>query len=144
MTTEPDPTHLRALIRESRTIAVLGAHTERSRAAFYVPSYMAGYGFRIFAVNPTLAGRPYFAGLAVASLADLTEPVDMVLVFRRSTWLMLHVPEILAMSPRPKVVWFQLGIRHELAASTLRAAGIEVIEDRCLMVDHRRLFGAGR
>ncbi|MCA9662408.1 MAG: CoA-binding protein, partial [Myxococcales bacterium] len=116
MTTEPAPTTLRALIRESQTIAVLGAHTERARAAFYVPSYMAGYGHRVFAVNPAIAGRPYFAGPAVASLAELTEPVDMVLVFRRSTWLMQHVPEILAMSPRPKVVWFQLGIRHELAA----------------------------
>ncbi|MEZ4383075.1 MAG: CoA-binding protein [Nannocystaceae bacterium] len=142
MSAEPSPEHLRALILASQTIAVLGAHADRGRAAHYVPAYMAENGCRVVAVNPTLAGGGLFGEPALARLAELSAPVDMVLVFRRSECLMDHVPEILAMAPRPAVVWFQLGIRNDGAAAALRAAGIDVVQDRCLMVDHRRLVGA--
>ncbi|MCB9567296.1 MAG: CoA-binding protein [Myxococcales bacterium] len=141
--TTPSPERLRAILAGSPTIAVLGAHDEPARAAFYVPDYLHDHGYRILPINPTLVGRRLWGEPVVASLAEVPGPVDLVDVFRRSEWLMDHVPEILAMRPHPKVVWFQLGVRSPAAAAALRAAGIEVVEDRCTLADHRRLLGAG-
>jgi uncharacterized protein len=78
----------------------------------------------------------------VSTLADLTEPVDVIDVFRRPEYLPGHAAEILRMSSRPAVVWFQLGIRHDGAARELAEAGIRVVQNRCMMPEHRRLLGA--
>ena len=130
------PPAIDAVLHDTHTIAVLGAHHETGRAAFYVPEYMHAQGYRILPVNPALAGRELFGEAVVATLGDLHEPVDLVNVFRRSDHLPAHLAELLAL--RPKAVWLQLGVRHAAVAGALRAAGITVIEDRCLMVDHRR------
>ena len=95
----------------------------------------------VLPVNATLAGTTLFDAPVLGSLDAIDEPVDVVDVFRRAEALPGHVDEILAMNPRPKVVWFQLGIRHDLVAARLRAEGIEVVQDRCMLADHRRLFG---
>ena len=118
-------------------IAVLGAHPEPSRPACYVPAYMAEKGFAIHPVNPVIAGQVLFGRPAVARLGDLEAPIDLVDVFRRSEHLPAHIPEILAMDPLPRVVWLQSGIRHAGFARRLEAAGIEVVRDRCLLVEHR-------
>ena len=78
---------------------------------------------------------------ALASLAALEGGVDLVNVFRAPQHVPAHVDEILALSPRPLAVWLQLGIAHDAAAARLEAAGIGVVQDRCLMVEHRRLLG---
>ena len=134
-----DDAAIRRILEATRTIAVLGAHEDSSKAAFYVPQYLHRMGYRVLGVNPAFAGRELHGAPVVASLAELAEPVDMVDVFRRPDQLPMHVPEILAMQPRPAVVWLQLGIRHEAVARQLRAAGIEVVQDRCTLADHRRL-----
>jgi hypothetical protein len=77
----------------------------------------------------------------VATLAELDEPVDIVDMFRASEHIADHVPDVLALDPKPRAVWLQLGIHHGPSAQRLREAGIEVIQDRCIMVDHRRLLG---
>jgi uncharacterized protein len=135
-----DDDGLRRILTESRAIAVLGAKADRFAPAHFVPAYLLDHGYRILPVNPTIAGQHVFGVPAVARLADLAEPADLVEVFRRPQYLSGHAEEILAMIHRPAVVWFQLGIRHDGAAERLAAAGIRVVQDRCMMPEHRRLL----
>jgi predicted CoA-binding protein len=130
---------LREILADARTIAVVGMKDAESEDAFRVPRYMQENGHRILPVNPKLSrvlGEP-----AVASLGEIEEPVDLVNLFRAADHIPAHVDEILAMHPLPKSVWMQLGIVHAGAAARLRSAGIQVVQDRCIMVDHRRLVG---
>ena len=126
-------------LEAAHTIAVVGIKDDESEDAYRIPLYLQEHGYRILPVNPKLSrvlGEP-----AVASLSEINEAVDLVDLFRASDHIPNHVDEILAMSPLPKTVWMQLGIVHGAAASRLRAAGIVVVQDRCIMVDHRRLLG---
>jgi predicted CoA-binding protein len=134
---------LREILEGSPTIAVLGAHTEPEKAAYYVPEYLHEEGYRIIGVNPRFVGDELFGVPVHASLTAIKEPVDLVDVFRRGDQVPAHVDEILAMSPKPRVVWMQLGVKSEEAAKRLEAEGIEVIQNRCTLADHQRL-GLGR
>lgn len=129
----------REVLTRSRVIAVLGAHRERHRPAFYVPDYLHAHGYRVLPVNPVLAGDTLWGEPVRATLAELDEPIDVVDVFRRPGELPAHLPELLAMRPLPRTVWFQSGIRHDAVARALVAAGIDVVQDRCTYADHRRL-----
>ncbi|MGH7399915.1 MAG: CoA-binding protein [Candidatus Rokuibacteriota bacterium] len=128
------------IVRENTRIAVLGIKTEaqRDRPAFYVPAYMAQAGYDIVPVPVyypdvrEILGRPVYRAVSA-----VPAPVEMVNVFRRPRDIPPHVEDILA--ARPRVVWLQLGIRHEEAAETYARAGIQVVQDRCLLVEHRRL-----
>lgn len=121
-----------------RRIAVLGIKTEAQagQPAFYVPAYLASAGVEIVPVPvyypeaTQILGRP-----VVRSLAAIEGPIDLVDVFRRPADLEAHLPDLLAKAP--PVVWLQQGIRHDGFARALTAAGIRVVEDRCLMVEHR-------
>jgi uncharacterized protein len=126
-------------ITAARVIAVLGAHPEEHRPAFYVPDYLHGQGYEIVPVNPQFVGRSLWGRPFVATLAELGRPVDIVDVFRRSESVPDHVADILAMQPRPRLVWMQQGVRSPAAAAQLLAAGIDVVSDRCLLADHRSL-----
>jgi uncharacterized protein len=137
-----DDAGLSRIFREVRTIAVLGAKGQAGEPAFYVPSYLRTRGYRILPVNPTLAGERILDETVVATLADLPERVDAIEVFRRPEFLPGHASEILRLRWKPAVVWFQLGIRHDAAATELARAGIRVVQDRCMMPEHRRLLGA--
>ena len=137
-----DDAGLTRILREVRTIAVLGAKGEAGEPAFYVPSYLKARGYRIFPVNPTRMGERILGEPVAATLADLPEPVDAIEVFRRPELLPGHASEILRLPWKPAVVWFQLGIRHDAAAADLARAGIRVVQDRCMMPEHRRLLGA--
>jgi predicted CoA-binding protein len=134
---------LREILQGSPTIAVLGAHTEPEKAAYYVPEYLHEEGYRIIGVNPKFVGDDLFGVPVHASLSAIKESVDLVDVFRRGEQVPAHVDDILAMSPRPKVVWMQLGVKSPEAAERLEAAGIEVIQNRCTLADHQRL-GLGK
>ena len=137
-----DDTGLLAILREARTVAVLGAKPGAGEPAYYVPAYLRERGYRLLPVNPTIAGQALHGARVVARLAELREPVDVIEIFRRAEYLPGHADEILALPWRPKVVWFQLGIRHDAAAEKLARAGIRVVQDRCMMPEHRRLLGA--
>jgi len=130
---------IREILTSSPTIAVLGLHHEPEKAAFYVPEYLHDEGYRILGVNPRFVGQTLFGEPVRATLAELREPVDIVDVFRRSEDVPGHLEDILAMSPRPRVVWLQLGIRHDETAHVLEAAGITVVQNRCTLADHQRL-----
>jgi predicted CoA-binding protein len=137
-----DDAGLTRILREARTVAVLGAKVGAAQPAFYVPAYLHARGYRILPVNPVLAGQTVFGETVVGTLADLREGADVIDVFRRPEYLPGHAHEILALSWRPRAVWFQLGIRHDGAAAQLARAGIDVVQDRCMMPEHRRLMGA--
>jgi predicted CoA-binding protein len=127
------------LLESAATIAVVGIKDRESEDAFRVPQYMQGAGYRIVPINPkvdTVLDEP-----CRSSLSEIDEKIDIVNLFRASEHIEGHVDEILALDPRPGAVWMQLGIHHGPSAQRLRAAGIEVIQDRCIMVDHRRLIG---
>jgi uncharacterized protein len=127
------------LLSRIRSIAVLGIKTERqaNQPAFYVAQYMAAAGFEIIPVPVYYPEVTEILGQKVyRRLTDIPVEVDLVNVFRRSEDIDQHVEDILAKAP--KAVWFQLGIRNDRAAERLAKAGIQVVQDRCLMVDHRR------
>lgn len=130
---------IRTILTSSPTIAVLGVHTEPEKAAFYVPEYLHDEGYKIIGVNPRFTGRELFGEQVRATLAEIQQPVDIVDVFRKAEDIPGHVEDILAMKPRPKVVWFQLGIKNDDAAKILEAAGIVVVQNRCTLADHQRL-----
>jgi uncharacterized protein len=132
---------VREILASARTIAVLGASVHVERPAHYVPAYLHARGYRIIPVNPLHSrdgalgwGEPYRS-----TLGELGEAIDIVDVFRHPGFLPGHLPDFLGMHPAPKVVWFQQGIRHDEVAAQLIAAGIEVVQDRCTLADHRRL-----
>lgn len=129
---------LSELLGGAKTIAVLGIKDQESADAYRVPLYLQRAGYRIVPVNPKLdrvLDEPCHA-----TLASITDSVDIVNLFRASEHVPAHVDEILTLEPRPKAVWMQLGIHNGEAAERLREAGIGVVQDRCIMVDHRRLF----
>ena len=137
-----DDAGLTRILREAESVAVLGAKAQPSAPAYYVPAYLAGQGYEILPVNPRLEGTIVLDSPVVATLADLEDPVDVIDVFRRPEYLPGHAAEILALSWKPAVVWFQLGIRNDTAAEQLARAGIRVVQDRCMMPEHRRLLAS--
>lgn len=136
-----DDAGLTALLKATTRIAVLGIKPEShvAKPAHYVPRYLSKNGLTLYPVPVyypdvrEILGRPVFR-----SLADIPDPIDLVDVFRKATDLEAHVPDMLA--KRPTAVWLQLGIRHDGVAETLAKAGIQVVQDRCLMVEHERLI----
>jgi len=132
--------HIRELLAGTRTIAVLGIKTEAQagQPAFYVPKYMHNAGFEIIPVPVYYPEVTEILGQKVyRRLADVPFDVDLVNVFRRPQDIPPHLEDILA--KKPKSVWMQLGISHDAVAEELAKAGIKVVQDRCLMVDHRLL-----
>lgn len=131
---------LRELLAETRRVAVLGIKTEAQsyQPAFYVPQYMASAGFDVIPVPVYYPEATEIMGRKVyRKLSDVPGQIDMVNVFRRSQDVPPHLEDILA--ARPKSVWLQSGIRNDAVAEKLARAGIKVVQDRCLMVEHRAL-----
>lgn len=133
-------TKIRELLQNTKRIAVLGIKTEQQsfQPAFYVPQYMQRAGFEIVPVPVYYPEATEILGEKVyRKLADIPGEIDLVNVFRRSNDVPPHVEDILA--KKPKAVWFQSGIRNDAAAETLAKEGIKVVQDMCLMVEHRVL-----
>lgn len=132
---------IRELLRNTRTIAVLGIKPEShsGQPAHYVAKYMANAGYDVIPVPvyypevTKILDKPVYR-----NLNDIPVAIDLVNVFRRSQDISVHTDEILA--KKPKAVWFQLGIRNDEVAETLAKAGIKVVQDLCLMVEHRGLI----
>jgi predicted CoA-binding protein len=135
-----DTAQIRELLAETKTIAVLGIKTEAqaNQPAFYVPSYLQNAGFEIIPVPVYYPQVTHILGKEVyRRLIDIPVEVDLVNVFRRSKDVYPHLEDVLA--KKPKAVWMQSGISDAAVAERLAKEGIKVVQDRCLMVDHRRL-----
>ena len=131
---------IRQLIMQTHRIAVLGIKTEAQagQPSVYVPQYMLGAGFEIIPVPVYYPEVTEILGAPVyRRLVDIPVDVDLVDVFRRPQDIDGHVDDILA--KKPKAVWFQSGIRNDRAAERFARAGIQVVQDRCLMVEHRSM-----
>jgi predicted CoA-binding protein len=136
----PTPDELRDILRDTRTVAVVGASDNPFRPSYDVFDYLARHsGYELFPVNPNVTEVNGIR--AYPTLADLPVVPDMVDVFRRYEELPALLEEILALATRPKYLWLQQGLRHEQVAQAAREAGITVVMDRCLKVD-LRLIGA--
>ena len=130
---------IRQILLSTKRVAVLGIRSEKdcSRPAFYVPQYLVSAGLEVIPVPVhdlkvnAILGQPVFR-----RLADIPGELDLVDVFRRSQDIRAHLVDLLA--KKPTAVWFQSGIRNDEIAERLAQAGIKVVQDRCLMVDHRR------
>lgn len=131
----PDRDHLRTILTEARTIAVVGASSDPSRPSHGVMKKLLAVGYRCIPVNPNereVLGQP-----AVATLAEITEPIDIVDVFRRAEATPPVAEE--AVRARARVLWLQSGIVNEEAAAIAERGGLTVVMDRCLGVDHSLL-----
>ena len=127
----------KTILEQSKVLAVVGLSRRESRPGYYVPAYMHAAGYRIIPVNPYL--EEALGEKAYPDLLSIPEPVDMVVIFRRSE----DVPPVVddAIEIGAKVVWMQLGIVNEEAAAKARAAGLQVVMNSCIKIDHQRLFG---
>jgi len=136
---------IQSILRSSRTVAVIGIKTEAQsgQPAFWVPQYLQNAGYRIVPVPVYYPEVKEILGEPVhRSVASVPEEVDLALVFRRPNDVTRHVDDLL--EARPAAVWMQSGIRNDEAARRLAEAGIQVVQDRCAMVEHRHLAWAER
>lgn len=127
---------LSAILKQYKTLAVIGLSARPARPSHGVASYMKAHGYRIIPVNPR--EHQVLGEKAYARLEDVPEPVELVVIFRRPEF----VPEIVESAIRKgaKVVWMQEGIVHEAAAQRARQAGLEVVQDRCILKEHAKCF----
>lgn len=129
-----DPEVIQRVLRNTRTIAVVGFSSHTHRPGYYVPAYLQRQGYEILPVNPNLDEA--LGKSAYSSLGEIHDPVDLVLIFRRSEAVPPFVEQAIQMGA--KAVWMQLGIVNEVAAQQAAQAGLEVVMDACMMVEHRR------
>ena len=127
------------VLRECRTIAVVGATDDLTRPAGFVPAYLKEHGYRIIPVNPEF--EEVLGEVAYPALASVPETIDVVEIFKRSDEVGPYVDEAIKIGAR--AVWMQLGIVDEAAARRARDAGMLVVMDRCMKTDHRRLVASG-
>ena len=126
---------IRRILENTKIIAVVGLSSDNSRAGYYVPAYLQAHGYRVLPVNPFLDKA--LGEKAYPDLKSVPEPVDLVLIFRRSEAVLPFVQD--AIDIGAKAVWMQLGIVNEEAAALARTAGLDVVMDACMMVEHRLL-----
>ena len=132
---------IRALLRQTRTVALVGASANPARPSWIVLKYLIDRGSVVTPVNPGLAGQTLLGRPVVASLSDLREPVDMVEIFRNAEAAGPLVDEALALDPLPMVIWMQLGVRNDAAAARAEARGVTVVMNRCPKIEYGRLSG---
>lgn len=129
---------IRDLLKDTKRIAVIGIKTESYQPAFYVPDYMQSAGFEIIPVPVYYPDATEILGEKVyRRLSDIPGEIDLVNIFRRSGDVAKHTDDILA--KKPKAVWMQSGIYNDAVAETLAREGIKVVQNLCLMVEHRAL-----
>jgi uncharacterized protein len=134
-----DDGYIRGILNTVKTIAMVGVSANVSRPSYFAFKYLLERGYRMIPVNPGLAGKDLLGQKAYARLLDVSEPVDMVDIFRASQYAVGVVEEALKMQPRPRVVWMQLGIRNDDAAKLAEANGLKVVMNRCPKIEYGRL-----
>ena len=134
-----DDGYIRGILNTAKTIAMVGVSAKESRPSYFAFKYLLERGYRMIPVNPGLAGQDLLGQKVYAKLADIPEPVDMVDIFRAAPYAVGIVEETLAMRPRPRVVWMQLGIRSDAAAALAEANGLKVVMNRCPKIEYGRL-----
>jgi predicted CoA-binding protein len=136
---QPDDTAIADILRTTRTIALVGWSPNPARASHGVARFLAARGYRVIPVNPGHAGQVVLGETVRASLAEISDPVDMVDIFRRSEAVLPVVQEALAALPGLKTIWMQLGVENADAAALAEARGLQVVQNRCPAIEIPRL-----
>jgi hypothetical protein len=131
--------YLTGILETVRTIALVGASANPERASHHVMEFLLHHGYAVHPINPGLAGKTLLGRMVYASLADVPEAIDLVDVFRNSEAAGETVDEALALSPLPKAIWLQLGVRNDAAAQRAEAAGVAMVMNRCPAIEIPRL-----
>jgi predicted CoA-binding protein len=132
-----DSEKLRRILRSARTIAVVGLSAQWHRPSYFAAKYMQDHGYRVIPVNPTYDS--VLGEKCYKRLADIPEPVDIVDCFRKSEEIPALAEDAIAIGA--KVLWMQLGVRNPEARRRAEAAGLDVVEDHCVKIEHGRFFG---
>jgi predicted CoA-binding protein len=135
-----DDLYLRKILRESKTIAMVGLSANWNRPSYFAAKYLLDRGYRVFPVNPSAAGQEILGQKVYASLDELPEKADMVDIFRNSEAAGPITDD--AIRHGAKVVWMQLGVVNQPAADRAEAAGLKVVMNRCPKIEHSRLTGS--
>jgi hypothetical protein len=134
----PD-TFIRGILNTVKTIAMVGISPKDNRPSYFAFKYLLERGYRMIPVNPGQAGKDILGQKVYAKLSEIPEPVDMVDIFRASQYAPAVVDEALTMTPRPAVIWMQLGVRNAAAAAKAEAAGTKIVMNRCPKIEYGRL-----
>jgi uncharacterized protein len=134
----PD-SYIRGILNTAKTIAMVGASEKENRPSYFAFKYLLERGYHMIPVNPGHAGEDMLGQRIYARLADIPEPIDMVDIFRGSRYALAIVQEVLALKPRPQVIWMQLGVRNDEAAALAEAEGLKVVMNRCPKIEYGRL-----
>jgi uncharacterized protein len=134
-----DDTYIRAILNTVKTIAMVGASPINVRPSYFAFKYLGERGYDMIPVNPGYVGKQLVGKPFVASLRDIGRPIDMIDIFRASDKAGAIVEEALQLSPLPKVIWMQLGVRDDAAAAAAEARGVKVVMNRCPKIEYGRL-----
>ncbi|WP_027486164.1 CoA-binding protein [Allorhizobium undicola] len=134
--------YLRNILASSHTVALVGASLRDDRPSHWVMGFLLGKGYRVFPVNPLIAGHEIHGRKVLPSLAAIPVAIDLVDVFRSSDAFGAVVDEVLALQPRPRAIWGQLGVRDDKAAARAEKAGIDVVMNRALVAEYPLVYEA--
>src|ERR1700693_386679 len=130
----PD-SYIRGILNTVKTIAMRAISPKDNRPSYFAFKYLQERGYRMIPVNPGQAGKEILGQKVYAKLADIPDPIDMVDIFRASQFVLPVVEEALALKPKPSVIWMQLGIRNDSAATLAETAGLKVVMNRCPKIE---------
>jgi uncharacterized protein len=131
--------YIRGILNTVKTIAMVGASEKENRPSYFAFKYLLERGYTMIPVNPGHAGEQLLGQRIYARLADIPVPVDMVDIFRASQYALPVVQEAVTLTPRPQVIWMQLGIRNDEAAALAETNGMKVVMNRCPKIEYGRL-----
>jgi len=130
---------LRRILKENRVVAVVGLSADWFRPSHFAAKYLQEHGYRVIPVNPRYAGQTLLGERCYASLREIPDKVELVDVFRKSADVLPIAEDAIAIGA--KVLWQQIGVKNETADAKVRAAGLDSVMDRCVKIEHARLFG---
>jgi predicted CoA-binding protein len=134
-----DDSYIRGILNTVKSIAMVGASEKDNRPSYFAFKYLLERGYNMIPVNPGQAGHEMLGRKVYAKLSDVPEPIDMVDIFRASQYALPIVQEALALNPRPRVIWMQLGVRNDEAAKLAEDNGLKVVMNRCPKIEYGRI-----
>jgi predicted CoA-binding protein len=134
-----DDSYIRGILNTVKSIAMVGASEKDNRPSYFAFKYLLERGYNMIPVNPGQAGHVMLGRKVYAKLSDVPEPIDMVDIFRAAQYALPIVQEALALNPRPRVIWMQLGVRNDEAAKLAEDNGLKVVMNRCPKIEYGRI-----
>jgi predicted CoA-binding protein len=134
-----DDSYIRGILNTVKTIAMVGASAKDNRPSYFAFKYLLERGYNMIPINPGLAGKQLLGKTIYARLSEVPEPIDMIDIFRAANYAVPIVQEALTLTPRPRVIWMQLTVRNDEAATLAEANGMKVVMNRCPKIEYGRL-----